>query len=82
MLCDDLDGWGGEGVGERSKRERTFGIYIYIADSLHCTTDTNTTLSSNFTPIKKREDAIIKFKCDILIFIPHNNKDNYSIREF
>ena len=67
---------------ERGPRGRGHMVYIYIADSLHCTTDTNTTLSSNFTPIKKREDAIIKFKCDILIFIPHNNNDNYSIREF
>ena len=27
MLCDDLDGWDGGGLGGRSKRE---GIYVYI----------------------------------------------------
>ena len=27
MLCDDLDGWDGDGVGRKSKRKR---IYVYI----------------------------------------------------
>ena len=38
MLCDDLDGWdGGREVQERED------IRIHIADSLHCTAETNTT---------------------------------------
>ena len=41
MLCDDLDGWGG--VGGRSKWE--LYVYIHRADSLYCTTETNTTVS-------------------------------------
>ena len=42
MLCDDLDGWDGGGGG----REVHEGgdIFIHIADSLHCTAETNTTL--------------------------------------
>ena len=43
MLCDDLDEWDWGEVGGRSKREGTY-VYIYIADSLHCTAETNTTL--------------------------------------
>ena len=42
MLCDHLDGWDG-GVGGRSKREGIW-VYIYIADSLHCTAENNTIL--------------------------------------
>ena len=44
MLCDDLDG--GVGKGWREVQEGgDIGIYIlYIADSLHCTAETNTTL--------------------------------------
>ena len=42
MLCDDLDGqdggWGGREVKEGGN------IGIHIADSLHCTAETNTTL--------------------------------------
>ena len=41
VLCDDLDGWNGGGVGGRSKRE---GTGMYIADSLRCTAETNRTL--------------------------------------
>ena len=36
------------GVGGKSKKEE---VYIHIADSLHCTAETNTTLYSNYTPI-------------------------------
>ena len=36
MLCDDLEGWDGMGVGG--------DICIHIADSLSCTADSNTTL--------------------------------------
>ena len=42
MLCDDLDGWDGAGSG-REVQERG-DISIHIADSLHCTAKTNTTL--------------------------------------
>ena len=39
MLCDDLDGW------DCGKEVQGGGdIGIHIADSLHCTTETNTTL--------------------------------------
>ena len=49
MLCDHLEGWdrkGGIGrVGGRHKREGIWGyVYIYIADSLCYTAETNTTL--------------------------------------
>ena len=45
MLCDDLEGYDGGGMGERLKRE---GIYMYIymhthvhtVDSLCCTAET------------------------------------------
>ena len=30
-------------------------VYIYMAESLCCTPETNTTLSINYTPIKKLE---------------------------
>ena len=36
------------GVGGKSKKEE---VYIHIADSLHRTAETNTTLNSNYTPI-------------------------------
>ena len=42
MLCDDLDGCDG-GVGGKEVQEGG-SICIYIADSLHCTTETNTIL--------------------------------------
>jgi len=40
-------------VGCGGEREAQKGGYmcIHIADSLHCTTETNTTLQSNYTPI-------------------------------
>ena len=41
MLCDDLDGWDGE--GEREVQEGG-DICIHIADSLCCTAETNATL--------------------------------------
>ena len=47
VLCDDLDaGEGGKGEGGRGGREVQEGgdIVIHIADSLHCTAETNTTL--------------------------------------
>ena len=42
MICDDLEGWGGDG-GEREAQE-VGDICIYIADSCCCTAETNTTL--------------------------------------
>ena len=42
MLCDDLDGW--DGGGGREVQEGGGDMCIHIADSLHCTAETNTTL--------------------------------------
>ena len=56
MLCDDLDGWDGGG-GKETQEGGDVGIHI--ADSLHCTTETNTTLYSNFTPIKKKDKTYL-----------------------
>ena len=42
MLCDDLDGQDGVGGGREVQEEGD--ICIHIADSLHCTAETNTTL--------------------------------------
>ena len=41
MLCDDLEGWDGEGGREAQEGG---DICIHIADSLCCTAETNTTL--------------------------------------
>ena len=55
----------GVGVGGSFKRE---GIYVYIiADSLHCTAETNSTLYSNYTLIKKIDWTVEK-KIDIQYF--------------
>ena len=54
MLCDDLQGWDGGRVAGRLKRK---DICIHIADSHCCTTETNATLYSNYTPIKKRTNV-------------------------
>ena len=51
MLCDDLEGWDGE--GGRDIQEGG-DICIRIADSLYCTAETNTALQSSYTPIKKK----------------------------
>ena len=40
-LCDNLQGWDGRGGREAQERG---DLSIHIADSLRCTTDTNTTL--------------------------------------
>ena len=42
MLCDDLGG-GGPGEGEKEAQEEG-NMCVYIADSLCCTVETNTTL--------------------------------------
>ena len=53
MLCDDLDGWDGGWGGREVQEEEDIGIHI--ADSLHCTAETNTTSYSNFTSIKNNK---------------------------
>ena len=42
MLCGDLDGW--DGVEGGREVQEGGDICIHIADSLHCTAETNTTL--------------------------------------
>ena len=42
VLCDDLEGWGGDG-SEREVQEEA-NICMPIANSLQCTAETNTTL--------------------------------------
>ena len=43
MLCDDLDGWDGVGVGWEGAREVQEGgdMCIHRADSFHCTAKTD-----------------------------------------
>ena len=48
---------GMEGGGGREVQEGG-DICIHIADSLHCTEETNTTLQSNYTPIIKKKELI------------------------
>ena len=48
VLCDDLEGWT---RGSRRDVQEGEDVCIYIADSLHCTEDTNTTLQSNYNLI-------------------------------
>ena len=47
MLYDDLE-WMGAGGGRQAQEGRD--ICIHIADSFHCTAETNTTLKSNYSP--------------------------------
>ena len=59
MLCDKLEKWDGGGVGGRGYIyiyvcvcvRVCMAIYIYMADSLGCTEETNITLNSYHTPI-------------------------------
>ena len=52
MLCDDPEGW--DGVKWEGGSSRGY-IRIHIADSLYFfTAETNTTLQSYYTPIKKK----------------------------
>ena len=45
---------GGAGrVGGEWESRKGGDIYIRIADSRHCTVETNTTLKRNYTPVKK-----------------------------
>ena len=50
VFCDDLEWWDG---GRRELQEGG-DICVGMVDSLPCTAVTNTTLYSNYTPIKKR----------------------------
>ena len=43
MFCGDLEGWDGGGGGRRAVQEGG-GVCTYIADSLYCTAEANTTL--------------------------------------
>ena len=55
MLCDDLQRWDGRGVWGWMRQAQEGGdICVHIADSYCCTTETNTTLQSNYSPIKKK----------------------------
>ena len=49
MLCGDLNG---------KEIQRGGDISIHIADSLHSTAETNTTLYSNYTPIEKKKEKV------------------------
>ena len=53
--------WWPRGVGWGAGREVQEGkdICTHIADSLHCTAETNATLKSNYTSIKKNSIGII-----------------------
>ena len=44
MLCDDLEGWDGGVRREGDHEGGDIYIYMHIANSLHCTAETNTTL--------------------------------------
>ena len=49
MRYDDLEGWGG---GDGGKEVQEGGnICIHTDKSLHFTTETNTALQNNYTPI-------------------------------
>ena len=52
MLCDELNG---------KEIQKRGNICIYTADSLYCTVETNTTLESNYTPkkIKNNNDISV-----------------------
>ena len=46
MLCDDLEGW--DGVRGRRAVQEGEVMCIHIADSPHCTAESNTILQSNY----------------------------------
>ena len=48
MPCGDLDVGGGDGASKEGGY-----MCIHVADSLHCTAETNATLESNYIPINK-----------------------------
>ena len=57
VLCDYLEGWNGAEGSEREVQEKGDiynSICIHRADSFHCIAENNTTLQSNYTPIKEK----------------------------
>ena len=44
MLCDDLERWDGEGGREAHGGRGCKDVCVHVADSLCCTTETNTVL--------------------------------------
>ena len=52
MLCDDLDGWNG---GSGREAQEGGDMCTFMADSHCCMAKTNTTLLSNFPPIKYKK---------------------------
>ena len=53
MFCDYLDEWGGSrGGGGRRVVQEGRDVCIYIADSFHCTAESNATLGNNYTTKK------------------------------
>ena len=55
---------GGLRGGGRETGPKEGGICIHIADSLHCTAETNTTLLSNYTAIINKQTTTKKKKKD------------------
>ena len=51
VLCDDLEGW----CEGRREIQEGGDVHIHIADSLHCTMETNTTFQSHHMSIFKRK---------------------------
>ena len=59
QCCDGQEGWdGGGGVGGRSQRGG--GICRHIADSLHCTAETNTALKAIILQEENRKNMLYK----------------------
>ena len=50
VLCDNLEGWDGVGGGGEVQE----GGDMCMADSCWCMAEMNTTLQSNYPPIKKK----------------------------
>ena len=83
MLCDDLEERDG-GVGREALEGRIYilNIYIYIViTDLSCyTAETNTRLSSNYPPIKKKKNPmvpLIRLECLLIkvqLIITHPSK--------
>ena len=62
-------------MGRKSKKRRT--ICIRIADSFCCTADTNTTLQSNYTTVKK----IITFKVSHPLKVVKEDSKEYIVAQ-
>ena len=52
MFCDNLEGWDGMGGGRELKEGGE--VCVLVADSYWRTAETNTTLESNYPPIKNK----------------------------